>query len=327
MRIGSNQGVVNFSVMGKYKIYLLILSLLAGGSGLAQERTTGKITMTMTDPDRRGRSIPVDIYFPFGSARTDIRYISENGEKYPVICFAHGYLINPDAYSNIREALVPEGYIMVFPRSELRLFPSHKQLALDMVFIMEEMKEMGRDSNSIFFESIDPLFCAMGHSMGGGAAFVASSVYSGISSLVALAPYDTRPSAIEAASLVKVPSLIFAGEKDCVTSPERYQTPMYDSLTSLTKCIIHIKGGNHCQMADENSMCRFAERTKSCKPGITTDEQHEIINRYLVSWLNFHLRSDYESGRLFDNDLSSDTAVEYRRSVNLTRSLNNQSAK
>jgi len=327
MRIGSNQGVVNFSVMGKCKIYLLVLSLFAGSSVLAQERVSGKISMTMTDSERRGRSIPVDIYFPLDSGRSDIRYISENGEEYPVICFAHGYLINPDAYSNVREALVPKGYIMVFPRRELRLFPSHKELALDIVFVLKEMERMSKDITSVFYGSIAPRFAAMGHSMGGGAAFVASSLYTGISSLATLAPFDTRPSAIESASSVNIPSLIFAGENDCVTSPEKYQIPMYDSLAATTKCIIKIKGGNHCQMADENSMCRFAERTKSCKPGITTDEQHEIINRYLENWLNFHLKSDYESGRLFDNDLSSDTAVEYRRSVYLTRSLNNQSAK
>jgi len=113
--------MVKFSRMETCKVYLLILSLFAGGSVLSQELVTAEISMTMTDPERRGRSIPVDIYFPLGADKTDIRYISENGEKYPVICFAHGYLINPDAYSNVREALVPEEYIMVFPRSELRL--------------------------------------------------------------------------------------------------------------------------------------------------------------------------------------------------------------
>jgi hypothetical protein len=319
MSIGSNQGLVNFSRMGTYKIYLLILSLFAGSSILAQERVSAKIPLVMTDTERRGRSIPVDIYFPLEAGRTDIRYISENGEKYPVICFAHGYIINPDAYSNVRESLVPEGYIMVFPRSELRLFPSHKELALDIVFIINEMERMGNDENSVFFNSIAPVSCAMGHSMGGGSAFVAASIYPGISSLVTLAPYDTRPSAIEAATSVNVPSLIFTGENDCVTSPERYQIPMYDSLASLTKCIIHIKGGNHCQMAGDNSMCRLGESFKGCKPGITMEEQHKIINKYMVKWLNLHLKGDHESGRLFDNHLISDPAIDFSRSGKLTQ--------
>ena len=302
-----------------FKAYILVFSLFAGSTALARELVPVKISLILTDTERKGRSIPVDIYFPLEAGRSDFSNISENGEKYPVICFAHGYLINPDAYSNVREALVPEGYIMVFPRSEMKLFPSHKELALDIVFILKEMERMGNDENSVFFKCIAPVFCAMGHSMGGGSAFVAASLYSGISSLVTLAPYDTRPSAIEAALSVKVPSLIFSGENDCVTSPDRYQIPMYDSLASLTKCIIQIKGGNHCQMAGDNSMCSLAESFKGCKPGITMEEQHKTINKYMINWLNFQLKGDHKSGLLFDMDLISDPAIKFSRSGIFTK--------
>jgi len=53
-----------------------------------------------------------------------------------------------------------------------------------------------------------------------------------------LAPFDTRPSAIKAASSVIVPTLIFAGSNDCITPPEKHQLPVYNSSASPDKIYI-----------------------------------------------------------------------------------------
>lgn len=37
----------------------------------------------------------------------------EQGAKFPVICFAHGYQHPGDQYGNLTEMMVPEGYIML----------------------------------------------------------------------------------------------------------------------------------------------------------------------------------------------------------------------
>ena len=57
----------------------------------------------------------------------------------------------------------------------------------------------------------------MGHSMGGGALFAAANLLAGTDAIVALAPMNTKPSAIQAAASVKIPTLIFAGANDCIT--------------------------------------------------------------------------------------------------------------
>jgi hypothetical protein len=45
-------------------------------------------------------------------------------------------------------------------------------------------------------------------------------------------------------------------------------------------------------MLNSSFLCKLGE--KSCRPfpAITASEQHNIINRYLVLWLNARLKSD-----------------------------------
>jgi predicted dienelactone hydrolase len=298
---------------------ILTLEFMALISGSHQKYMIGKTSFIITENVNGGRKIPVDIYYPSDSGEINSPVASLPLKKFPVICFNHGYLINPDAYSNIREALVPEGYILIFPRTERGLFPSHKAISKDIGLVFSRMDDLANDTNSIFFERVDTIKCVMGHSMGGGASFAAAGMFPTIRYLVALAPYDTRPSAVEAAQAVTVPVLIFTGSNDCVTPADKYQMPIYESLASASKTMIHIKGGTHCQMAGISSLCRFGERLKSCKAEIDMEEQHRIINRYLVPWLNFYLNGDIAAGRLFEKEIGSDSGIEFERSGPLVR--------
>jgi len=298
---------------------ILTLEFMVLISGSQQKYLTGKTSLLLTENANGGRKVPVDIYYPSDSGKIDSPVASQPFKKLPVICFNHGYLINPDAYSNIREALVPEGYILIFPRTERGLFPSHKAMSRDIGLVFSRMDDLAKDTNSIFFERVDTLKCVMGHSMGGGASFAAAGMFPDIKCLVALAPYDTRPSAVKAAESVTVPVLIFTGANDCVTPAGKHQVPIYESLASSGKTIIHIKGGTHCQMAGSSSICRFGESFKSCKAEIDMEEQHRIINRYLVPWLNFHMKGDIPAGLLFEKEIGSDTGIEFERSGPLIR--------
>ena len=107
----------------------------------------------------------------------------------------------------------------------------------------------------------------MGHSMGGGASFLAAQLNSNIKTLVNFAPAETNPSAITAAASITIPSLIFAGVNDCVTPQNTNQIPMYNGLGSSCKTLISIIGASHCQMSNSNSLCNFGELT--CTPTAT----------------------------------------------------------
>jgi alpha-beta hydrolase superfamily lysophospholipase len=151
--------------------------------------------------------------------------------------------------------------------------------------------------------------CAMGHSMGGGSAVLAASYDSTITTLAVLAPADTRPSAVEAAAQVKIPSLIISGEDDCITKPLSHQIPIFNGLKSISKMLLTIRGASHCQMADKSFVCNLAELTCGAGPAITREKQKSIIIRYLVPWLNQYLKGDSVSSERITSMIESDTCV------------------
>jgi dienelactone hydrolase len=99
----------------------------------------------------------------------------------------------------------------------------------------------------------------MGHSMGGGASFLACENNSEPTTMVTFAAANTNPSSIQAAANVHIPTLLFAGEFDCVTPPVQHQYPMYEATASQQKIIIDIYGGGHCYFADYNFFVPLAK--------------------------------------------------------------------
>jgi len=131
--------------------------------------------------------------------------------------------------------------------------------------------------------------------------------------VVALTPWEIRPSAIEAAGRVRVPTLIFSGTSDCITSPEKNHMPMYGQSAAADKTFISIINGSHCGMGD-NRKCFTAERLAGCKNGLDTEVQTVILERYLIPWLNCILKGDREEGLIFNCTLATDHAVAWLRS-------------
>jgi hypothetical protein len=102
---------------------------------------------------------------------------------------------------------------------------------------------------------------------------------------------------------------MFAGGNDCITPPESNQYPLYAAMNSSDKTYISIHGGSHCQMADDHYLCRLAEGTCRPKTAISREEQHAVIKRYLVPWLNSRLRGEEAQRELMDKMLKLDTSV------------------
>ncbi len=295
------------------KIFPAIAGLLVSLIVTAQSYNIGHSYVVLTDQLRSDRKVPVDIYYPVGSRNDDLTDGRQNKPMFPVVCFAHGYLMSSEAYSNIQEMLVPEGIIMLFPRTCKGLFPSHRLFAEDLAFVMNETKRLRNDPSSVLYEITDTIRCLMGHSMGGGALFLAANMISDLSAVTALSPFDTNPSAKQAASSVQVPALLITGSNDCITPVAKHQQPIYEMSASLDKTSIVILGGTHCQMGSVNSACNLGERLAGCRAGISRDEQHMILGRYLIPWLKYYLKGDINAGAEFDALLSTDKSVVYLR--------------
>lgn len=293
-------------------IRLLFLISLISNTIYSQQFLTGHTSITLIDSSRNNRSIPTEIYYPADIAGDEVPVTSVNSDKFPVIAFGHGFVMTWEAYQNIWDSLAANGFIIAFPRTEGGINPSHDEFGMDLSFVISQLSVIGSDSLSLFFNRIDTMNCVMGHSMGGGAAFLAAEFNNGIKSLAVLAPAETNPSAIQAASSLNIPAFIIAGGNDCVTPPSVNQIPMYDSLQSACKTYISINGGSHCQMANTNFLCNLGEATCSPAPAITRSEQHIVINRYLIRWLNYQLKNDCQNG--FDSLIVADTAITFQRS-------------
>lgn len=305
------------SISSISRLIVFCIALSGFGVTYGQPYQVGHITKTFTDAGRSNRSVPVEIYYPADVAGDNKPFAAAYAGKAPVISFGHGFVMNQDAYANIRDAVVANGYIIAFPTTEGSFSPSHSEFGKDLAFVLREVTALGSETTSLLYGKTDTNNCVMGHSMGGGAAFLARSYDPTIKAMVTFAAAETTPSAISAASSVNAPSLVFAGENDCVTAPSTNQRPMYDALTAACKHYVSIKGGSHCQMAGASTTCSFGEATCTPAPGITRAAQHAIINKYLVPWLNYTLKGNCAAGTAFETDLAGDAAVTYAKNCTL----------
>ena len=295
------------------KIYFVLFVILAVLNSNAQPYQIGHTTITFIDASRSNRSVVTENYYPADVAVDNVALTTSNSLKFPSLVFGHGFVMTWDAYQNFWEALVPNGYIIAFPKSEGSFSPSHLEFGKDLAFVINQMNILGTLNTSIFFNRVSPKNAVMGHSMGGGASFLSVPLNSNITTLVNFAAAETSPSAIIASTSISIPSLIFAGANDCVTPPTSNQVPLYNGLTSACKTYINIIGASHCQMSNSNTLCSFGESTCTPTPTITRNVQHTKIFSYLLPWLNYQLKSNCSQGSIFESQIISDSAITFQK--------------
>lgn len=278
--------------------FILILAFLINTICTYSQFQVGHTTITFNDPSRTGgfgsgggagRQIQTEIYYPATASGENVAVAS--GE-FPVITFGHGFAMTWDAYSNIWQHYVALGFIMAFPRTEGGLIPgpSHGEFGTDLKQVSDKMLALNTNASSIFNGKIHQKAAIIGHSMGGGASFLAAANNTNIETVIGLAPAETNPSAIAAAANVSVPALVFSGSADGVTPPSDHHIPIYQGLPSTCKSFVSITGGAHCYYANTNFNCDFGESTSSPNISITRSEQQTAMYSILDPWLDFKLK-------------------------------------
>lgn len=282
------------------KLSLLLFVLLLQLQLMAQF-SIGHTTITFNDPSRTGgfgtgggagRQIQTEIYYPSFTAGENTAVASF--PNFPVIVFGHGFAMSWDAYSNIWQHLVPQGYILAFVRTEGSLIPapSHGDFGDDLALVATKMLALNGTVGSLFNGKVKQKVVIMGHSMGGGATMLAAENNSSIAGIVGLAPAETNPSAVSVCGNISVPALIFSGSNDGVTPPIDNHLPMYQGLASACKSYVSITGGGHCYFANSNFNCDFGESTSSQGISITRAEQQQKTFEILDPWLHYVLNTD-----------------------------------
>lgn len=296
---------------------LFLLLIISVVTATAQPYQIGHRQITYQDPARGNRNIQTEIYYPAATAGNNVAV--ETG-AFPVIVFGHGFAMAWDAYQNIWEDLVPQGYIMAFPRTEGSLIPApdHDAFGKDLAFLITKLQSENSNAASPFFNHVNNKSALMGHSMGGGSSFLAAKNNTNVTTMVTLAAANTNPSSITAAQFISIPSLVIAGANDCVAPPADHQIKMYDSLASACKTYLSITGAAHCEFANFNVNCSFGQSTCSPQPAISGAEQKDVTSDFTKLWFEYYLKDNCNAWNVFNDSLNSSSRVTGEQSCNIS---------
>jgi dienelactone hydrolase len=259
---------------------------LSFGQGL------GHTTLTFVDATRNNRSIPCEVYYPAlsageNTAALDPAFLALTG--YPAIAVGHGFVIGAVNYSLIAEQLIPFGFIVALVNTETGFAPSHENFGLDLAFVTHALQQESLNSTSILHNVVhQEREAIIGHSMGGGAAWLAAASDPLIDAIVGLAPAETNPSAIAAASSVNCNSLVFSGSDDSVTPPADNHQPIFDG-TNGCKTFVSLTGGSHCGFIDSGTLCDFGEPLGG---SLARADQQEAYLTMMTAWLRYFLNGE-----------------------------------
>ena len=285
---------------------LLFLLFFSGVHVFAQPYAVGHRQASFTDASRNNRAVTCEVYYP---AQTAGDNVPAAAGSFPLLVFGHGFVMDWSAYDIYWNNLGPAGYVMVFPTTETGFSPSHTDFGKDLAFLVETMQQQTQLSTSPYYSLLDTTSAVMGHSMGGGSAFLAMPNNSNITALVAIAPAVTTPPYNGTTSPILTPALVFAGANDCVAPPAQHQLPLYDSLSGNCKSYISITGGNHCQFASNNFNCTFGQLTCSPQATITASVQQNTLFTLLLPWLNFYLKNTCAAAGQFQGLVTAGSGI------------------
>jgi dienelactone hydrolase len=145
----------------------------------------------------------------------------------PAVAFGHDWLQPAARYADLLRHLASWGIVAVAPDNHRGPLPSGATFAADLRTALEVCVGVRLGDGRI---SVDGRRTALaGHGIGGGAAVLAAAGQERLAAVVTLAAAQVRPSALDAARTVTVPSLHLVAGKDLVAPPAGHAEPIADA--------------------------------------------------------------------------------------------------
>ncbi len=283
--------------MKKYYIFSLLFAVISTAS-TAQTYLKGRQVLSIADPARSNRQVNTEIYYPADISGNNVP-IAAGTDKFPVVVFGHGFVIPVSSYAWLADSLVKYGYIVAMPTTEGSLAPSHDNFGKDLAFLCSAIISFDNNSSSFLYRRVRNKSAVAGHSMGGGASFLAAAGNSPADVVFNFAAAETNPSATAAAALTLKPALLFGGSNDCIVPPT-VQQAMYGNVNNTCKTFINITSALHCQFANNNGTCVFGQLTTGCNSsGITPAIVYNKITELLLPFLDYYLKGICLRGEAF----------------------------
>ncbi len=209
----------------------------------------------------------------------------------PIAVIGHATLTGWEHYTALADTLAGAGWLVALPTTEMGLPPDQAALAADMTLLASALRD-GHPDLPAGLPARDPgPHALIGHSLGGGAAVVAAADDPHAGVLALLAPQErSRPSMIRRAPEVTAPTLVLAGELDCLTPPEDHQHPLFAALDSPVRALATVLGGGHCGFAGPSPACLGGE--SGCPPTLPLVSQQTLTRRLVTGWLAWHRLAD-----------------------------------
>lgn len=296
------------------RLSLFITLISISVTTFSQNYKIGHRQLTWSDASRNNRQVKFEIYYPAATTGDNVPVIN-NGQKFSLIVFGHGYQLTYKDYIWFKDSIVSKGFFLVFPRTEEQLFPSHAEFAKDYAFIINRV-DVTKSNNAVwYYNRIKNKYAVGGHSMGGGCSLLSIQYSAKISAVFNFAAAETNPSAIAACKGIAIPALVFAGGKDCVSPPSSNQSPMYNAVQNICKTYVLIQTARHCHWSNNDATCRAGELF--CAP-VSTSPKATLTTSFnlLYQWLNDKLNSNANAAAKFQQLLASTKGITYQQSCN-----------
>lgn len=284
----------------------IIFLLFVANSYLYAQFSIGTLSQTYTDVSR-SRDLPFELMYPASTSGNGVPCAEG---LFPYVVIAHGFSMQATDYTYLAESLVSNGYMVLQLATETGFVPSHADYGLDILYLATHFREENITSGSLFEGHVMPKAGVIGHSMGGGSAWLAAAQANGnIDCVVGMAPAETNPSAIDVAPQVIMPAMILSGSSDAVTPPAQNHQPIYDGTYSSCKVFVNVISGSHCGFADNGTLCQIGELGFS---GLAAATQQDIALDLVNAWMDQHLKDLPNAAVIIDgyDALQSNTQME-----------------
>jgi len=294
------------------KSLLLSICITLSITVCSQSYQTGHRTISFTDISRNNRAVATELYYPAGTAGINVPVITGT-EKFPVVIFGHGFVIGTSSYEWLADSLAKNGFIVALPVTEGSLSPDHEQFGRDIGFLCRHLITLDDSASSFLYQRVAERSAAGGHSMGGGASFLATVYNDRINAIFNFAAAETNPSAKTAASQAGIPALIFAGSRDCIVR-DTTQERMYQLVPYPCKTFVNITDALHCHFANNNGTCATGQFFSGCNTSpLSAGNVFEKSTALLIPFLNYYLKDSCNSKTIFEERLNTVTGIVKQR--------------
>ncbi|MHA6785312.1 dienelactone hydrolase family protein [Pseudonocardia saturnea] len=153
-----------------------------------------------------------------------VLFAPEEGLGLPAVAFAHDWLQPVERYADLLRHLATWGIVAAAPGSHRGGLPSHAGFAADLRTTLDVCAGVRLGDGRISVDNRRTAFA--GHGIGGGVAILAAAGHPRVAAVVTIAMAQTRPSALDAARTVTVPTLHLTAGKDMVAPPAGHADPV-----------------------------------------------------------------------------------------------------